>query len=672
MRILQIAHGVYPYSNAGVEIYTHALSQELIRRGHDVLVAAHCSYQRELTKRVDVPVRELPWPKDHRWGDDVPKKSRMELISALQNIIQEFNPSVIHVQHLINIGWENLAELQRLNTPFILSLPDYWYLCRGIQRRCQGSLLACTRDCLKIHPARPHRFLYEYFQNRQRLKRSAGLLNTIAGPLVSISRRTAEIYESAGIESGRIVVQPWGIKPFTLQRNTGTKDQGQIRFGYIGSVIKPKGVDVLIRAFLKLSDNSSLYVFGNGEPSLLQELQDIAAGSKVFFCGAYDHSDIPRILSKVDVIIVPSVWEEVYGLVVQEAFAAKKIVIASAVGGLKERIYNGVNGFLFPPGDHDILASQMSHVAKNYEDLKHRMLFDLSYQDIAVDGERFENLYNWTIQNWEDLCQRKVHPVDWELSSLADSLSKFLNEDKMTVARKVKKEFQTPGSSVQAAWTIANPKTDTEIMGFYERTDSYLYDLLLVHRTPERRRWRKVATSLLMKYGVNSLLDYAGGCGDDSLHFSKLGIDCTLYDISLLNTGFAKFRAEELNIKLDVMNSLPENRKFDAIFCTEFLEHAPEPFEEIKNMSRLLLNGGIIILTHSFELLGKDYPSHLERHRGLSTTFISQVEKLGFEHQETVAIPYNQYLVFRKSTVNEESALNVLTDIEEVENSVIM
>jgi glycosyltransferase involved in cell wall biosynthesis len=183
--------------------------------------------------------------------------------------------------------------------------------------------------------------------------------------LVSISHRTAEIFKGAGVKSDRIVVQPWGINQSLFKNNCPATNEGPVKFGYIGSIYRHKGIDVLIRAFLKLNNGSILQIFGDGDPSYIKELQDLASGAPVYFYGAYDHSDLALILAKFHIAVIPSRWEEVYGLVVQEALAAKKIVIASAVGGIKDRIYHGINGFLVPMGDAETLATQMAYVAEN-------------------------------------------------------------------------------------------------------------------------------------------------------------------------------------------------------------------------------------------------------------------------------------------------------------------
>ncbi len=94
---------------------------------------------------------------------------------------------------------------------------------------------------------------------------------------------------------------------------------------------------------------------------------------------------------------MPSVCEETYNLAIQEGLAAKKVVIASAVGGIKERIISGVNGFLIPPRDPQALAVCMQYVAENLISLKQKLDFSSAVQDIRIDGEWLENFYNQTI-----------------------------------------------------------------------------------------------------------------------------------------------------------------------------------------------------------------------------------------------------------------------------------
>ncbi len=649
MKILQIAHGLYPYANGGVEIYTEALSRELIRRGHEVLVAAPVPGRLREALAPSVPLFPLPGARRAAALGDVPRRNRRRALSSLRDAIDRFRPDVLHVQHLYGVGWDALAALVRLGVPFVVSLHDYWYLCGGIQRLCGGLLPHCVTRCAGIPATKPLRFLTGYWRARRRRARCLDLLNGVPAPLVSVSHRAAAIYMRAGVRPGRIVVHPPGIDPSGRSDRTSAPSGGSIRFGYIGSLTEAKGVDALIRAFQGLCCDAVLHVYGHGEPGYLERLQRLAVGARVVFHGPCDHREIWRVLANLDVIVIPSVWEEAYGLIAQEALAARAIVIASAVGGLQEQIIHGVNGFLCPPGEPHALSRRMSQVAANYRELAATLRFDTCLHDIAADAERMESLYGWTIDRWEGLRRGTVLPVEWEWKPLEEMLAAFLKADTESVRRRLKREFLEPGISVRAAWEKARPGTDEEILEFYRSDDCYLYDLSMAHRSPERRAWRAAAISLLVKYGIRTLLDYGGGAGDDSLEFARLGIESTLYDVGRFTTGFAKARAAQSGVALTVLTEPPEGKTYDGVYCTEVLEHVPDPLGEVTTMARYLAPRGILILTHSFELVGHDHPSHLDRHRGLSLTFVSDVERLGFDLEEVLSIPGNRMMVFRKS-----------------------
>jgi glycosyltransferase involved in cell wall biosynthesis len=66
-------------------------------------------------------------------------------------------------------------------------------------------------------------------------------------------------------------------------------------------------------------------------------------------------------LEQADVVVIPSLWDN-FPMVCIEAMASSKVVVASKVGGLKEMISDGIDGFLVPAGDHRILASAIKDV----------------------------------------------------------------------------------------------------------------------------------------------------------------------------------------------------------------------------------------------------------------------------------------------------------------------
>lgn len=66
--------------------------------------------------------------------------------------------------------------------------------------------------------------------------------------------------------------------------------------------------------------------------------------------------EFPETFKGIDVLVVPSVWHEVLGIVVQEALANQTPVIGTDIGGIPDLIKHGINGLLFPMGDTKALA----------------------------------------------------------------------------------------------------------------------------------------------------------------------------------------------------------------------------------------------------------------------------------------------------------------------------
>ena len=72
--------------------------------------------------------------------------------------------------------------------------------------------------------------------------------------------------------------------------------------------------------------------------------------------GKYDHDHLPRLMAEIDWVVVPSRWWENSPLVIQEAFLHGRPVICSDIGGMAEKVADGVNGLHFRAGDPLSLA----------------------------------------------------------------------------------------------------------------------------------------------------------------------------------------------------------------------------------------------------------------------------------------------------------------------------
>ena len=140
--------------------------------------------------------------------------------------------------------------------------------------------------------------------------------------------------------------------------------------GVLGRVSHVKGHSVLMRALALLLDrgrNVVLVVVGDGpERANCERLaRQLGIEHAVRFMG--HRSDIPAVLAAIDVVAMPSLWVEGFGLAALEAIAAGRPVVASRVGGIPLTVIDGETGFLVPRGNVEDLADAIARILDDPE-----------------------------------------------------------------------------------------------------------------------------------------------------------------------------------------------------------------------------------------------------------------------------------------------------------------
>jgi glycosyltransferase involved in cell wall biosynthesis len=139
---------------------------------------------------------------------------------------------------------------------------------------------------------------------------------------------------------------------------------GEVRFGYMGSLVPHKGPHVVVEAFRKLDwPGSTLTIYGDPktDPRHTIYVRQLAEGDpRIRFPGPYAREEIRRVHSEIDVLVAPSIWYENTPFVMLEAQAAGIPIVASNLGGLAEIIDEGKSGFLFEYGNPAALAQVLA------------------------------------------------------------------------------------------------------------------------------------------------------------------------------------------------------------------------------------------------------------------------------------------------------------------------
>ena len=141
-------------------------------------------------------------------------------------------------------------------------------------------------------------------------------------------------------------------------------------FLYVGRLWWGKGINYLLEAFETVQRRStapvSLLLVGDGpEEAKLRQACAERGIRNVVFAGFQQKPDLPRYYALADVFVFPTLGDP-YGLVVDEAMACGLPVIStSAAGEIRDRVEEGVNGYVVPPEDSAALAESMLHLAQN-------------------------------------------------------------------------------------------------------------------------------------------------------------------------------------------------------------------------------------------------------------------------------------------------------------------
>jgi glycosyltransferase involved in cell wall biosynthesis len=167
---------------------------------------------------------------------------------------------------------------------------------------------------------------------------------------------------------------------FALLRNPITVDfeirekelTPKLNFLYLGQVEKHKGVFLLLDVFLnleqKFGEKINLYVAGAG--SKLEELKNKYKQENIFFLGKVKRSELVKLFSKIDMLIVPSLCYENSPTVIFESLYAKIPVLASNIEGIAELIEEGENGITFEAGNPRDLEEKIIFCIQNKEKIK--------------------------------------------------------------------------------------------------------------------------------------------------------------------------------------------------------------------------------------------------------------------------------------------------------------
>ncbi len=410
MKIVIATHHFPPRYTGGVEMITRRLARWLTRYGNSVEIVCIESiiegegevssvereqYQDFKVNRLTINLRR--GPDFFRWSYDNPSIGRW-----FEEYLRQSEPDLVHIHSGYLLSSSIIPAAKRVGLPVVVSLHDYWFICPRIKllrpegSRCNGVRLPieCTWCLLtkRLRYQLPDRIswgliglvgrrllswqglanylsegqLLRDMKERQQLMQERLMMADLVLTQSSFLRERVIAY---GLPSDKIRLLPYGLDlswwPSQVQN---IPSDGTLRIGYLGQLASPKGVHLLIQAFIQLKSSAlvpQLTVYGDFDqfPQYGRKLRKLAHSNPcITFAGRYENHRLPEILAKLDVVVVPSLWYEIGPLVTMEAFAARTPVIATDLPNMNAQVIHEVNGLLFAPDSVSDLARQLQRL----------------------------------------------------------------------------------------------------------------------------------------------------------------------------------------------------------------------------------------------------------------------------------------------------------------------
>lgn len=281
---------------------------------------------------------------------------RRSVTESFVELIRALRPTVVHAHHYAHLGVEFLRVIKDVDPSIAIymTLHEYMAICNNQGQMIKVNGRLCSResfeDCRGCFPSLS---VQDLWRRKHFIQRHFEYVDHFVSPSEFLRQRYLQWGLAAEkmtvIENGQDAAAPLPARPVA-------QGESRNRFGYFGQINPFKGLDVVLRALHEMPKEDRrkivLEVHGANLDSQTGEFRDriesladpLIKKGVVQWIGPYQPHELRGRMAGVDWLVVPSVWWENSPMVIQEAFVHARPLLVSNIGGMAEKVVDGVNG----------------------------------------------------------------------------------------------------------------------------------------------------------------------------------------------------------------------------------------------------------------------------------------------------------------------------------------
>jgi glycosyltransferase involved in cell wall biosynthesis len=343
MKALFVSSLYHPNQVGGAEKVVRIIAEGMLQQGHQPVVVTTHEGQGNRVSDVNgvkvhyIGLKNIYWPYSRKEMPGIAKalwhgidRYNPLMARAVARILDTEKPDVVNTHNLTGFSCAVWNSVKSWRLPLIHTLHDYSLMCPKTSMfkdggNCQGQ---CTTCALYTSPS----------------KRISQRVDHVVG----VSRFTLERHLASGyFQAARQAHVIHNGLPGQPSAGSRQEQPGRpLQLGYVGQLTAPKGIRELVRQMGEWqSGQCELQVAGKGAAGYEAVLR-AEAPKNVRFLGFVDPDEVYRV---IDLLVVPSLWEEPLATTVLEAYMHGVPVIVSRRGGLPEMVNVGKTGLVYEP-----------------------------------------------------------------------------------------------------------------------------------------------------------------------------------------------------------------------------------------------------------------------------------------------------------------------------------